>query len=413
MEVVVLNDYEEANGGSSVVALTSAAGLARSGVATTLFSAVAGKNGQGASLLDDVPNLTTINLGQEEIVKDSNRLRAFRRGVANREAAEELRKLLLIKDPHNTVVHVHTYTKALSPLVMDVALRLGFKTILSLHDFFISCPTGGFFVFEKGEICHRRPLSLSCLSCSCDRRSVTHKIWRSARTFYQNQILGIDRRLSLYIGISDLSVKVLRPWLPAHVPVKMVRNPVDFSREAPAPVEENAPFLFIGRFSKEKGPLLFAEAVKKTGAPAVFIGDGELMEEAKKICPNATFTGWLPPAEVHGWLRKARALVFPPLWYETLGLVVLEAMANGVPAIISDQCAATDFVVDASTGMYFQHGSVDALIEKLTILQTPGIAGRLGAAAHAWYWNDPWTLGRHVAELTQVYEDLLAGGGKS
>jgi len=88
-------------------------------------------------------------------------------------------------------------------------------------------------------------------------------------------------------------------------------------------------------------------------------------------------------------------------------------MANGVPAIISDQCAATDFVVDASTGMYFQHGSVDALIEKLTILQTPGIAGRLGAAAHAWYWKDPWTLGRHVAELTQVYEDLLAGGGKS
>lgn len=410
MEVVVLNDYEEANGGSSVVALTSALGLAKSGIPTTLFTAVAGRR---EPYLDNLEHLTVINLGQLEIVRDENRLRAFRRGIANREAAVELEKLLLTKDRSTTVVHVHTYTKALSPLVMDVPLRLGFKTILSLHDFFISCPTGGFFVFGTGEICRRKPLSVSCLTCSCDRRSITHKIWRSVRTFYQNQILGIDRRLSLFIGISDLSVKVLRPWLPKSVPIKMVRNPVDFIREDPAPVENNAPFLFIGRFSKEKGPLIFAEAVRRTGVPAVFIGDGELLEEAKRICPEATFTGWLPPAEVHGWLRKARALVFPPLWYETLGLVVLEAMANGVPAVVADQSAATDFVRHDETGVFFQHGSVVALAEKMISLQEPGVAGRLGAAAHAWYWNDPWTLERHVKELTQVYTDLLTPLEKS
>ena len=405
MHAVILNDYAVANGGSSVVALASARGLAKRGIEVTLFTAV---RSDDISQMEETDGLHLVNLGQEEIVKDPNRWRAFRNGIANKSAAMELRNILTNCDPANTVVHVHTYTKALSPLALDVSLRMGFKTILSLHDFFISCPTGSFFVHRDAAICERRPLSLNCLTCSCDRRSYPQKLWRSARTFYQNQMLGIDRRLSLYLGISQLSMRVLQPWLPPNVPVRLLRNPVDFAYAEPAPVATNSPFIFIGRFSREKGPLLFAEAVKRSGVPAVFIGDGELRAEAERLCPDAIFTGWLPAEEVKKWLRRARSLVFPPLWYETLGLVVLEAAANGIPAIISDRCAATDFITHNENGLHFQHGSVEALCAQIQELQDPLQVKKLGEQAHAWYWNDPWTLERHVSELVDIYESLLS-----
>jgi glycosyltransferase involved in cell wall biosynthesis len=200
----------------------------------------------------------------------------------------------------------------------------------------------------------------------------------------------------------------MRPYLPDKAPITILRNPVDCQEHGPADVEANAPFIFIGRFSKEKGVLLFAEAAAKLGIPAVFIGDGEVRAEAEKIYPQGQFTGWIPATEVGDWVRRARALVFPPLWYETLGLVVVEAASYGVPAIIADRCAATDFVQDGVSGLWFEHGSVDSLCEKLQAMQKPGLAGELGRRAYEWYWADPWSTERHVQELIEVYRETLA-----
>src|SRR5690606_11067970 len=100
----------------------------------------------------------------------------------------------------------------------------------------------------------------------------------------------------------------------------VLRNPVDCIDGGPAPVADNRAFLYVGRFVPEKGVRLFAEAVRATGLPAVFVGDGELAPELRRLCPGARFTGWLTPGQIRAELRAARALVFPPTWYETLGL---------------------------------------------------------------------------------------------
>ncbi len=396
-DVIVLNDYASANGGSSIVALNSARELARRGGRVTLFTAVG----------PEIDGLENICLHQQEIVSDPNRLRAIGHGLHNFSAARALRRALAGRDPRRTILHVHTYTKALSASVIAAGLDLGFPVVLSLHDFFITCPTGGFFVHKDAALCLRRPLSLDCVTCSCDRRNYGHKLWRTARTALQNRVLKLDRRLTHLIGISDFSVKIMEPYLPTTTPVTVVRNPVQCEDLGPAPVAENAPFVFIGRFSREKGPLLFAEAVAKSGVPALFIGDGELRAEAERIAPGATFTGWLPEHEVRAQLRRARALVFPPLWYETLGLVVIEAAAAGIPAIVASRCAATDFIRHDDNGLVFEHGSVDALCEQMHAMQNPSTAARLGQAAYRWHWDNPWTVERHVDDLLAVYDRAL------
>ncbi|HVU24515.1 MAG TPA: glycosyltransferase family 4 protein [Opitutus sp.] len=403
-EIVILNDYASANGGSSAVAIASAVELAAAGCRVTFFSCV----GPVAPRLRDVPNLEVICLDQPEIARDPNRLRAFASGLRNRHAVAVLRWVLAKKDPRRTVVHAHTWMKALSPFALHAVGELGFPLVVTLHDFFIACPTGGFFEHRAGRQCQRQPLSFSCLRCRCDRRNYGHKLWRSARTFLQNRWLGVPRDVAHYIGLSAFSVDLMRPHLPPGANVSIVPNPIDTVDAGPAPVAANHDFLFVGRLVPEKGVRLFADAVRRTGLPATFIGDGELSADLRRRCPGARFTGWLDAAAIRVELRRARALVFPSLWYETLGLVSIEAAAAGVPAVVSGRCAASEHVRHLETGLHFHHGSADALADAMRRLNTdPGLAARLGRAAYRWYWDQPWTADQHVAHLLRIYRSLL------
>ncbi len=403
-EVIILNDFATFNGGASVVALHSAIGLARKGYRVILFSAV----GPVHPSLAGIPNLETVCLDQQEIVSDPNRLRALTRGAWNRPAARALDKLLKTRDPARTIVHAHLWMKALSPAIFTPAFARKFPVVVTLHDFFVACPNGGFYVYPEQKICHRRPLSFDCIRCQCDRRSYAQKLWRVGRTVLQQRVARLPEKTAHFVGVSQFAMDILRPFLPADTAATVVRNPIDCPDFGPAAVAENEPFVFVGRLVPEKGPRLFAEAARLANVKAVFVGDGELRPELERDFPEMTFAGWQNSAEVGNSLRRARALVFPSRWYETLGLVAVETAANGVPAIVSDGCAARETVADGSRGLHFQAGSADSLADKLRRLHDdPALAARFGRAAYDWYWSDPWTSERHVEDLLAVYQRTL------
>jgi glycosyltransferase involved in cell wall biosynthesis len=60
----------------------------------------------------------------------------------------------------------------------------------------------------------------------------------------------------------------------------------------------------------------------------------------------------------------------------------MEAASREIPCIVSDTCAATDFVEHGVNGLYFKTGYVDDLIDKIKILQDSKIAKKLGKNAH-------------------------------
>jgi glycosyltransferase involved in cell wall biosynthesis len=404
-DIIILDDYASTAGGSSSVAIASALGLAAQGLRVTYFSCV----GPVTARLRDVPGLEVICLDQPELARDPNRLRAFWSGLRNTRAMHAVEELLVGRDPRHTIVHVHTWMKALSPFVLARVAARGFPLVVTLHDYFIACPNGGFFEYPAGKICRRRPLSLSCLACNCDRRNYAQKLWRSVRTALQNRWLDVPAQVSRYIAVSAFSAEILQPHLPPGPPVSVVRHPVDCVDEGPAPVAGNKNFLYVGRLVPEKGVRLFAEAMNASGRPAVFVGDGELRSELRELCPQARFTGWLDAAGIRAELRRARALVLPSLWYETLGLVAIEAAAAGVPVLVSDGCAAIDHIRHGVNGLLFSHGSAAALalaVQKIAGDDT--LAAELGIGAYRWYWDDPWTSERHVDELLTIYRSLGA-----
>jgi len=402
LHIVVVNDFGYVNGGASQVALTSARALARRGFRVTLFCAVG----------PVIPEVTaagadTICCDHQEISRDSNRIRAACQGIWNRAAATKFSEFLDSLDPLQTVIHLHSWTKALSSSIVPIALGKRFRLVLTVHDYFLACPNGGFFNYRKNEICRLQPLSLICLASNCDRRRFSHKLWRSTRQIIQERWGQIPCGIRHLITVSDFSRSILEPFLVAEPTTYHVANPILVEKSEPARVEDQKSYTAVGRIDRHKGALLFARAAKNTRTSIIFAGEGECQDEVLAICPSVEVTGWLSHDDVIRKLRRSRALVFPSFWYETQGLVVLEAAALGVPAIVPDTSAAREMVTDGKTGLWFRGGDVNDLADKMRILQDGQRAKQMGQAAYDRYWADPFTVERHADGLEEVYRGML------
>ncbi len=402
MNIVILNDAAYIRGGADRVAFDSARGLAAQGHKVVLFTAF----GPVSPALRSLPNVTVVCLGGAWL-RHERGPRAVLQGIWNRPAAYQLREVLAGLDPQETVVHAHLYSSALSASVMASSLDAGFPTVLTLHDYFITCPNGAYFVFPRTEICERRALSRSCLTCHCDSRHRAHKVWRVARTWMQNRIARIPSRLTAYIAVSKACADLARRDLPAAARIEVIPNIVAVDRQAPVAVARNRAFVFTGRFEAYKGPQLLARAAARLGVPAVFCGAGPMESELRRLCPNATFTGWVEPDRVLKELGLARALVFPSVYRETFGLSAAEALARGIPVVASRGTAAEEVVRPGENGLLFKHNSDEDLAAQLAALADEALVTRLGAEAHRRYWREPLTEPAHLSRLTVFYRSLL------
>ncbi len=130
-------------------------------------------------------------------------------------------------------------------------------------------------------------------------------------------------------------------------------------------------FVFAGKLIAKKRPLDLLSALsiaRATGAPVhlLIVGTGALLEEARQLATRddlpVTFAGFLNQTEIPEAYVAADCLVLPSDAGETWGLVVNEAMACGIPAVVSDHVGCgPDLVLEGKTGAVFPLGEVDAL----------------------------------------------------
>lgn len=153
--------------------------------------------------------------------------------------------------------------------------------------------------------------------------------------------------------------------------------------------------LFAGKFIDKKRPFDLIEAVKdarlaQQGRPLhlLFVGSGALGGSLRTACqvvfdaektgdtakgvdndarrPPATFAGFLNQKEISKAYVAADCLVLPSDHRETWGLVVNEAMASGLPCVVSDACGcAEDLVAPISRKARYPLGDTVALAEAL------------------------------------------------
>jgi len=96
-----------------------------------------------------------------------------------------------------------------------------------------------------------------------------------------------------------------------------------------------------------------------------------------------------------------------PSRMDTFGLVVLEAMAAGLPAIISGRVGASDLIVDGQNGLVLSNDpSISELSLAMNILLDKTVRTRMGNAAKETAKHHDWDV---VADrLAGIYRDMLA-----
>jgi 1,2-diacylglycerol 3-alpha-glucosyltransferase len=150
-------------------------------------------------------------------------------------------------------------------------------------------------------------------------------------------------------------------------------------------------FLFAGRLVREKGVFDLLSAYAKLDESLrrqcglVFAGDGavkgQLEKQAASISPGMVrFTGFAQRERLAQYYALAEALILPT-YTDTWGLVVNEAMACGLPVILSRAagCAA-DLVMENQNGLLVSPKEVPALAAAMTSLgRQPELCRTMGA----------------------------------
>ena len=180
---------------------------------------------------------------------------------------------------------------------------------------------------------------------------------------------------------------------------------------------EDTVFAFAGKCQKYKGVDILVEAFsklnnKKKKSHLVMIGTGPLEEELRAKTRDLACVHWIGfvnQSKMPLYLSAIDVLVLPSR-SEPWGLIVNEAMACGVPCIVSDACGCgPDLVNNPKTGLVVRTGNVRALEEAmdcaLSCEQRSDWCGRIPAVLQRASFKDN---ARAIAEC--LYADRVQGG---
>jgi colanic acid/amylovoran biosynthesis glycosyltransferase len=196
-------------------------------------------------------------------------------------------------------------------------------------------------------------------------------------------------------------------------------NGVDLDRFPAGPGGPDT-ILFVGRLVEKKGieTLLRAFALvrrARPGASLVIIGEGPLRPRLEGLAGESVrFLGGLAPDDVAGWMRRATMLAAPSVTArdgdaEGLPNVILEAAASALPAVGTDHAGIPEAIVEGETGFIVPEHDAGALADRLvTILGTPDLRARMGAAARALAENS-FDFARQMRRLEEIYDEVRAG----
>jgi len=137
-------------------------------------------------------------------------------------------------------------------------------------------------------------------------------------------------------------------------------------------------FAFSGKFIEKKRPMDFVRAIdlaagRCTRFQGLMIGDGPLRPACEQYVRDhrapVLFAGFVNQSQMPSAYVVCDALVLPSDGGETWGLVVNEAMACGLPAIVSDQVGCgPDLIVPGKTGSVFPLANVEALANQMLLM---------------------------------------------
>lgn len=330
----------------------------------------------------------------------------FLLAVWNIFAARRVKKVILDFKPD--IIHLHNWNFACGPIVIRAARKCKVPVVVTLHNYRLICPSATLLYDGK--------IFLDSVNAAFPWSAIGKGVYRNSTllTFWLSFIVWLHKKIGTwamvknYIVLSDssrelfvhssLGVAADRFKLkPNFVPIPIVNKDV---------VREDY-YLFIGRLSEEKGINVLLEAFRHSPYYLKIAGEGPLIEQVKDLCSSNTRISYLSSlnkSEVQQYMQRCSALVFPSIWYETFGLVIVEAFSVGTPVITSNIGAAQKIVVEGYNGLQFNYGNAISLRSRLDEWQNLSKEAKLEYVKNtsATYLNE-YTPSKNKEMLLDIY----------
>lgn len=184
---------------------------------------------------------------------------------------------------------------------------------------------------------------------------------------------------------------------------------------AAAPSAGSPFFLGVGRHIRRKNweGLLRAchTYVKQAGEQPwslVLIGNGPERAHLEAVCHSLGLSGivqfldFVDQVALRAWYQRAGALILPSFG-EPWGLVVNEAMAAGLPVLVSEECGCAQTLVEPDcNGWRFNPRDTDELVQMMVRMSTQPEAQRKAQGQASRRLIDNWGLDRFVDGMMQA-----------
>jgi phosphatidyl-myo-inositol alpha-mannosyltransferase len=240
-------------------------------------------------------------------------------------------------------------------------------------------------------------------------------------------LLGaIAGRIDLHIAVSDAARCHAAHATSADF--QMVPNGTDpemFQNVEPAALPPGRKLLFLNRLDPRKGFRVLVRAFESLASQypdllLLVVGDGQEADVVqllrREIRERVVMLGALPHDRVAPYFAAADVFLAPATGSESFGIVLLEAMAAGLPIVASDIPGYREVVRNGLEGILVQAGDDAALSRAIgRVLDNPSLSARLGAAGRARVQEFSWeTIAARIETLYDVAaarrrQEVLAG----
>jgi len=330
--------------------------------------------------------------------------------ISNAEAVKLLKKLIEKEKPD--LAHMHNIYHQLTPSIIPVLKKAGIKTVMTLHDYKLICPS--YNMINREHVCNKCHGSSfwHAVSNRCMQGSVSRSMMLAVEAYWHYWLKSYEK-VDAFISPSRFLADLVKKYRFSDRNIAVIPNGIDPKSYKPS-WNDNNYIVYFGRISPEKGveTLLKAYNLLNSDRSRIglkIVGQGPQMNSLKEKYTNVEFTGYKEGKELKRLVGEASFVVVPSQWYENCSMSVLEAMAMGKAIIASNVGGLPEQIDDGKTGLLFGMGDAGELKEKMMILaENKKLRLQMGKAARKKLIKE-YSFAMHGEKIINLFAKLIDG----
>lgn len=337
-----------------------------------------------------------------------NNAKAGLRAIYSWKARRCLREMLREFKPD--VAHVRNIYHHISPSILWELRAHGIPVIYHVNDLKLLCPS--YNMVAHGKACERcrGGQFWHVMTEGCYTGPAAAKVVLAVEA-YTHKWLGTYRDcVDLFLAPSVFVKQKLveHGWDETKIAVLPHFQRIPAGDDAP---RENAPILYFGRLSPEKGITDLLKAMRNLPHVRLQIaGEGPQRAELERIVDtlqlNVEFLGQLQGEALSRAITASRFTVFPSRAYETFGKSILESYACARAVVASDLGSRRELVHEGRTGLLYPAGNAPELAAAIArLVAHPELATSMGQAGRSLVRTN-YSPERHYAGILSFYQKL-------